>query len=261
MNTGLNPYRPKLLFLGLLVLLLALAVPLVETEKARDINKEALPDFAAMENVKEKKEAFFDFLQPYVESENERIRAEREKLLAIADKIKRQNGLTRKQRVFIERMALKYEIDDYEQVDEGLLQGLIVRVDIIPNSLVLAQAANESAWGTSRFAREGNNFFGQWCYSKGCGIVPKRRSASARHEVKRFTSVADSVHAYFMNINTFPSYQNFRRIRARLRAAEEPIDGLSLSEGLRHYSQRGMDYIEELKAMIISNALWERNQG
>jgi Bax protein len=130
---------------------------------------------------------------------------------------------------------------------------------MIPASLALAQAANESAWGTSRFAQDGNNFFGQWCYSDGCGIIPSRRRQGDIHEVRRFDTVKDSVQAYIHNLNTFPSYQMLRRIRQQLRQQNRNLDGASLADGLESYSERGLDYIEELQTMIYSNNLLARD--
>src|SRR5690606_11880502 len=139
------------------------------------------------------------------------------------------------------------------------LRVLLRRVDVLPSSLVLAQAANESAWGTSRFAVEGNNYFGQWCFTEGCGLVPDRRLSEASHEVKAFTSAGESVEAYFMNINTFGAYQGLRLMREELRRSGQIIDGLTLAEGLESYSERGEEYIEELQSMIQFNELLERD--
>jgi len=127
--------------------------------------------------------------------------------------------------------------------------------------LALAQAANESAWGTSRFAQDGNNLFGQWCYTNGCGLVPSRRREGATHEVRRFDNIRDSVESYIHNLNTFPSYQMLRRIRQQLRQQDRPIDGVSLADGLESYSSRGLDYIVELQRMIYSNELLERDNA
>jgi Bax protein len=146
-------------------------------------------------------------------------------------------------------------------VDKAYLQRLLWRVDVIPPSLVLAQAASESAWGTSRFAQDGNNFFGQWCFKRGCGFVPASRRPTANHEVKSFASIEDAVHAYFMNLNTYPSYQYLRVIRQQLRNKEQPIDGISLSEGLGSYSERGDAYIKELRTMIYKNDLLTRDHN
>jgi Bax protein len=115
------------------------------------------------------------------------------------------------------------------------------------------QAANESAWGRSRFARQGNNYFGQWCYRKGCGIVPARRVPGATHEVRRFASVAESVRAYMNNINRSSAYADFRNIRRSLRVQSKPLDAERLAYGLKSYSERGMAYVHVIRSMIRSN--------
>jgi Bax protein len=136
-----------------------------------------------------------------------------------------------------------------------VLQELMERVDVIPTSLVLAQAANESAWGMSRFAREANNMFGQWCFDSGCGLVPARRGVNATHEVKAFASIEESVNAYFLNLNTNSSYQEMREMRAQMRAQGRPLDSMVLARGLTRYSQRGMAYVSELQDIIRVNRL------
>jgi len=218
-----------------------------------------IPDFAAIQDVETKKQVFFDFLQPYIDAENEKVRQQRERLAGLIEKITQGKTLDRIERVFIRELSTEYELEFDNELDIAFLNRLLRRVDVIPPSLVLAQAANESAWGTSRFAQQANNFFGQWCYSEGCGLVPKRRRASASHEVKAFNSIEDAVNAYFMNLNTFPSYLDLRLIRAGLRENSQPIDGISLTEGLASYSERGEDYIEELRSMIHYNQLLERD--
>jgi Bax protein len=135
----------------------------------------------------------------------------------------------------------------------------MLRVDVLPPSLVLAQAANESAWGTSRFALEGNSLFGQWCYVEGCGIVPRRRARGATHEVKSFDSVAGTVRAYFNNINTNQSYEYLRELRADMREEDQPIDSMVLAFGLEPYSQRGDRYVDEVQNIIMQNDLHERD--
>jgi len=158
---------------------------------------------------------------------------------------------------YLSGLRVEYELENEVLNTANLVNRLLRRVDIIPSSLALAQAANESAWGTSRFAVEGNNFYGQWCYTEGCGIVPARRIAGENHEVKSFDSVFESVKAYIMNLNTFPNYQKLRDIRQQVRQGGRSIDGISLSEGLDTYSSRGDDYIFELQSMIYSNNLLE----
>ncbi len=129
------------------------------------------------------------------------------------------------------------------------------RVNVIPPSLALAQAANESGWGTSRFAREANNYFGQWCYETGCGLVPARRDKNKTHEVAAFESPKESVGRYINNLNSNRAYQSLRDIRSRLIANNEPVTGYALAAGLNRYSERGADYVSELRAMIDYNKL------
>jgi Bax protein len=219
-----------------------------------------LPNFAAIRDTDTKKKVFFDFLQPYVDAKNHEVQHQRQLLLGLIEKVRTGYVLGIEEMVFLRDLSREYEVPTDDLQDQSFLQLLLRRVDVIPASLVLAQAANESAWGTSRFAREGYNFFGQWCYEKGCGLVPDRRRPSDNHEVKSYASVEEAVHAYFRNLNTFPSYQGLRLIRQDLRKKAQPIDGLSLSEGLRSYSERGDAYIDELRAMIEYNDLLHRDQ-
>jgi Bax protein len=219
-----------------------------------------LPDFAAIPDVEEKKQTFFDFLQPFVDARNAEIQRQRQRLLRLVEKIANGSDLDYTEWGFLRTLSVEYEVPADDLQNPAFLQLLLRRVDVIPPSLVLAQAANESAWGTSRFAQEGYNFFGQWCYSEGCGLVPVNRRPSDNHEVKSFSSIEEAVHAYFMNLNTFPSYQYLRLIRQDLRQNELPIDGISLSEGLQSYSERGDAYIDELRSMIYFNNLLHRDQ-
>lgn len=219
-----------------------------------------LPNFAAIRDTDTKKQAFFDFLQPYVDAKNAEVRIQRQHLLGLIEKIRTGYVLSIDELVFLRDLSREYEVPTDDLKDQAFLELLLRRVDVLPPSLVLAQAANESAWGTSRFAREGYNFFGQWCYQKGCGLVPDRRRPKDSHEVKSFASIEEAVHAYFRNLNTFPSYQGLRRIRQDLRNQARPIDGLSLSEGLRSYSERGDAYIDELRRMIRHNGLLYRDE-
>jgi len=142
-----------------------------------------------------------------------------------------------------------------------LLFELLKRVDNIPAPLALAQAANESAWGTSRFALEGNNIFGQWCFDEGCGIVPSRRRANASHEVRAFESLDAAVAAYFLNLNTHDRYQGFRDMRFQMRNQRGDLDPLVLVFGLVGYSERGDKYVDEIQTMIQQNDLIDKYSG
>lgn len=132
---------------------------------------------------------------------------------------------------------------------------LLEKVDVVPASLIFAQSANESAWGTSRFARGANNYFGQWCYSKGCGLVPSKREKNKIHEVKKFDSPYCSVVSYVHNLNTSINYKKLRFLRMNLRQAHKKIAGLVLVNGLDRYSERGQKYIKDIRSMIITNKL------
>jgi Bax protein len=218
-----------------------------------------IPDFASIMDVQVKKHSFFDFIEPFVDQVNIEIIQQRQRVLAIQTKIHEGEELSASDLRYLSTLAELYELDTDDLTDAEFLAGLLLRVDKIPASLALAQAANESAWGTSRFAQHGNNYFGQWCYSDGCGLVPNRRREGATHEVRSFDSVKDSVQAYIHNLNTFPSYQMLRRIRQQLRFQNKPVDGASLTDGLESYSSRGHDYIDELQNMIYSNNLLSRD--
>ena len=135
----------------------------------------------------------------------------------------------------------------------GILQMLLQKIDVLPVELVLVQAANESAWGTSRFARKGYNFFGLWCFTKGCGFVPNRRNDDASHEVAKFENLSQATYTYMRNLNRHDAYKDLREIRSRLRANQIAISGVALAEGLMKYSERGAAYVEELQNMIKYN--------
>jgi Bax protein len=229
----------------------------VQEKKSRPVK---LPNFAAIRDTDRKKKLFFDFLQPYVDQKNLDVQRQRQHLLGLIEKLRAGYVLGVDELVFLRDLSHEYEVPTDNLQDQTFLQLLLHRVDVLPPSLVLAQAANESGWGTSRFAREGFNFFGQWCFEEGCGLVPDRRRPSDKHEVKSFASVEEAVHAYFRNLNTFPSYQGLRRIRQDLRDGAKPIDGISLSKGLRSYSERGDAYITELRRMIEHNDLLNRDE-
>lgn len=195
------------------------------------------------------KQAFFARMKPLVEQENSRIASQRARLLKLQHAYWLNDGDKRK----IGRIAKHYELDIQGEPTAQQWQSLLARVDIIPVEMALVQAANESAWGSSRFAKQGNNYFGQWCYQKGCGIVPNARSEGATHEVQRFDSAAESVQAYMHNINTTRAYTEFRKLRATQRNKEQPLDAEHLVLGLKSYSERGMEYVRIIQAMIRSN--------
>lgn len=214
---------------------------------------EALPDFTAYTEVKAKKAAFFGYMLPLIKARNLYIQGQRQQLLALSERA--QDILSAQDSKELADLADVYRLAGTDLSSADLVKELLVRVDTVPPSLALAQAAVESGWGTSRFAVQANNLFGQWCYKKGCGLVPSQRNSGANHEVAKFANVSDAVDSYTRNINTHRAYKDLRRSRAALRADNETVTGHILAEGLLRYSERGEDYVHELQAVIRINKL------
>lgn len=218
----------------------------------------AAPDFSSITDIAEKKEAFFSYLRPGVAFENQRVLQERQQLLRLAT-LFQQAKLSEKDKTLAAQLAEQYglALSQGNHISSEWLSGMMQRVDVLPEALVLTQAANESAWGTSRFATEANNYFGQWCYSPGCGVVPAARGAGMTHEVAKFSSVQESIHRYFMNVNRNAAYRDLRNIRQQLRQNDANLfsidSALALSHGLLRYSERGVDYVQDVQAMIGHN--------
>jgi Bax protein len=219
------------------------------------------PDFAAIPSVDVKKQQFFDYLQDYIAAENNAIVEIRQELTAYADIANSGVAFSARKREWVLELAETYRIDNSGLDDRDIVNELMLRVDVLPISLALAQAANESAWGTSRFVLEANNIFGQWCYAEGCGVVPSRRRDGATHEVKRFESIESAVEAYLININSHPSYQYLREMRAEMRRRKQALDPMVLAYGLGRYSERGDHYVDEVQNIILQNDLKRRDQG
>jgi len=197
------------------------------------------PSFDSIESTIVRKEVFFNYLLPAIHKKNAEILELRS---AISN-----DELSDKQ---LNDLANKYRIKDSISKEE-----LLKVIDILPPSLVLAQAANESNWGRSRFAKEYNNYFGIWCFSKGCGVVPKEREENATHEVARFNSLEDCIDYYVLNINRSYAYENLRQIRKNQRENLESISGIVLAEGLGNYAFPGDEYIDSIKSLINFNQL------
>jgi len=205
------------------------------------------PDFTEFVQAIERKDAFFAFFLPIIQQRNQEILDLRQELELMQQ---RMNTMSLREQWKVEEIAADYGLENFEARTTDGWDLLLKRVDIVPPSLALAQAANESAWGTSRFALEGNNYYGHWCFVPGCGLVPSARPAGAQHEVAAFESPRHSVERYMHNINNHEAYTGLRMKRAELRKNAEPIDGSALVDGLERYSERGQDYIDELRNMI-----------
>lgn len=221
--------------------------PVIQTEFA------APPDFKAIKDIPQRKKAFFSYLRPMVRTVNQRITTNRTAVQRMHNQLSQGKTLTDTQSAQLSEWAEYYSVSAETPLEATI--ELLARMNRIPASLALAQAASESAWGTSRFARTANNYFGQWCFSQGCGVIPKRRPEGASHEVARFDSPYESVDAYFKNLNTNHAYQSLRDIRQKLAAQDKPITAQALLPGLMSYSERGEDYLHDLSAIIRQNNL------
>ncbi len=213
-----------------------LVKPIYFTQFPRDLDN--------LQSVKLKKETFIKIVLPLIVAENEKILDDREKLKILSEK---------KFTSDLEKQWLRQKLLEYK-VKKGNLDELKERMDMIPVSIALAQAAKESGWGTSRFALEGNAIFGQWTWD-GQGIAPLNRDGDKNHKILKFPILRASVKAYKNNLNTHKSYSKFREKRKLLRAKNRNIKGLDLTDTLKNYAQTGSEYTKILNQIITQNRL------
>ena len=197
-----------------------------------------------IENTKKRKNLFIQIVLPLILKENNNIRLDRKRLFNIINKNKNSN---------LEKKWLQKKYKQYGVLSKDL-SVLKIRMDEIPVSLAIAQAAKETGWGTSRFAQEGNALFGQWTWS-GEGLKPKESDKNEGHKVMKFNVLQASVRAYQRNLNTHSSYEDFRMARADLRDRNKPLDSIILSKYLDKYAQTGEQYVEVIKKIIEQNKL------
>tara|TARA_B100002052_G_C15864029_1_gene591470 strand:+ start:465 stop:1973 length:1509 start_codon:yes stop_codon:yes gene_type:complete len=213
-----------------------LVKPIYFTQFPRDLDD--------LQSVKLKKETFIKIVLPLIVAENEKILDDREKLKVLKEK---------KFTSDLEKQWLRQKLLEYK-VKKGDFKELMYRMDMIPVSIALAQAAKESGWGTSRFALEGNAIFGQWTWS-GQGIAPLNRESDKSHKILKFPILRASVKAYKNNLNTHKSYAKFREKRNQLREKNKRITGLALTGTLKNYAQTGSEYTKILNQIITQNRL------
>ncbi len=197
-----------------------------------------------------KQNYFFNYLFPYIEHANIKILEDRKFILKMRlDKhfSRRVKNIQR-----LKLLAQKYRVDNIYDYNK-----LLIRVNIVPPSLALAQAAVESGWGTSRFVREGNNLFGHWTYGKNGekGMIPLNRDPNATHMVRIFDSFEKSISSYMLNLNRTEAYRAFRMLRSHFEKMNKELSGLILSQTLINYSQIKERYLRILKIVIQSNNL------
>ena len=211
------------------------------------LNSLKAPEFDKIEDVKEMKKTFFNYLLPEINRKNNEIQLIRKKV--IGKELSNQE---------LSKLYKKYRINEVSKIDT-----LLEKIDIIPPSLVLSQAALESNWGRSKFAKFYHNYFGLWCFEKGCGVIPKKRDKGDTHEVAKFSSPEKAVDYYFLSINRNKSYEVLRKIRQNKRSKGQGISGLSLSEGLTNYAEIGYEYVDRIRRVITSNELskYDRENG
>tara|TARA_S200000501_G_scaffold377247_1_gene434874 strand:+ start:263 stop:1336 length:1074 start_codon:yes stop_codon:yes gene_type:complete len=199
-----------------------------------------------IESVKERKNLFIKIILPLIIQENDKILNDRKILFSILNKNSNSD---------VELKWLNTKFKQYGIKNKDILS-LKVRMDVVPISLTIAQAAKETGWGTSRFAIEGNALFGQWTYS-GSGIKPLKANDNENHKVMKFQILEASIRAYHRNLNTHSSYRNFRAKRAHARDNEESLDSILLADYLDKYAETGIEYTKILKKIIIQNSLKE----
>lgn len=221
------------------------------------ITKSPAPQQVSEISVSEKKSKFFAYLQPMIKQANSDVLSQRKVLLSLQAALPQ---LSKAQTESLTELTKTYRVDNKLALEQQIFL-LTSKINTIPAALILAQAANESAWGTSRFAREGNNFFGQWCFSKGCGIVPNSRNEGANHEVASFDSPLGSVKSYIRNLNSHPTYQGLRDLRDLALSQGKVPSGELLAQGLIGYSERGEEYVKEIQSMIRYNKLSRFDAG
>ena len=213
-----------------------LVKPIYFTQFPRDLDN--------LQSVQLKKETFIKIVLPLIVAENEKILDDREKLKLLVEK---------KFTSDLEKQWLRQKLLEYK-VKKGNLDELMHRMDMIPVSIALAQAAKESGWGTSRFALEGNAIFGQWTWD-GQGIAPLKRDGDKNHKILKFPILRASVKAYKNNLNTHKSYSKFREKRKSFRSKNKKITGLALTDTLKNYAQTGSEYTKILNQIITQNRL------
>lgn len=206
-------------------------------------------DIGKVPESSKRKAIFFRSVLPLVLQTNEEIAKDRKRLWRLHTQSKTGQKLAAVDRLWLIVLSERYK------VKRGDIGALLKRVDIVPPSLALAQAAEESGWGTSRFSRLGNAIFGEWTFNEADGLVPKEREAGKRHRVKVFKSLLHSVRAYVRNLNSHRAYREFRAERDAMRRQGKALSGRKLVDTLKRYSERGQKYIKTLRSIMVVNKL------
>ena len=205
--------------------------------------------FLKIRGVKKRKALFLKVVLPLILKVNNDILDKRKKLINIYSQFNKLGAISGASKSWLLAMEKKYK------VKRGDTEELLRRMDLVPPSLALAQAAEESGWGTSRFVMEGNALFGQWTLNSSGGMIPNQRSPMKKHKVRKFSTLIDGVRAYALNLNTHGAYRVFRQKREKARKVRSVMTGIKLSKYLKAYSERGSDYISTIQKIIKTNRL------
>jgi Bax protein len=212
---------------------------------------EILPE---LQNAREKKRLFTSAMLPIILRANELIIADRGRLLDIHGKLERGQALEKAERNWIRITAKQYRVKLSESPSANEVAEMLYKIDVVPTSLALAQAAMETGWGTSKFAQQGNALFGEWVWGDAAqGIVPSGREEGKTHKIKSFDYLLDSVRSYMTNLNRHRSYEDLRKRRAELREHSLALTGAALAPALIDYSERGKDYVNDILSIINFN--------
>ena len=204
-------------------------------------------DFLNINSVNKRKKLFINTLLPIIFVENRKILEDRKRILDWWN----QSGGEAVSREFWPNWL--FEVSEKYNYTESSIGRLLIRVDIVPISLALSQAAIESGWGSSRYMNEGNAIFGQYTYDSKNGIKPRERANGKKFFVKRFATLSESVRSYLKNINTHQAYEDFRQERRKLRMNGDSLSGNVLANYLENYSERNQAYVDDLKLLIETN--------
>jgi uncharacterized FlgJ-related protein len=208
-------------------------------------------------SVADKKRLFFRLIAPIVLRLNEVILEDRVRAKELTERLAQGQSVTPEDQAWLTELAVKYKLleSTSKRLDSDTFAELLMRVDVVPPSLSLAQAASESGWGTSRFAAQGNSLFGQWTWGKGLKPAEQRASGFGDYRIAAFNSTAKAAYSYALNLNTERAYRDLRLKRADLRRQSLRISGTVLADTLLNYSERGQAYVDDLKALIRNNRL------
>jgi len=204
-------------------------------------------DINSITDAKSRKILFIQIMLPIIQAEKKHIRTVRK---TVEDKLNR-TGNNAANHEWFKQLLKEYNVKSTTFIEQR--KNLLNRLDELPTTLILAQAAIESGWGTSRFAREGNSLFGQWTFSKKGGITPEKREAGKSHQVQAFDSIQASVRSYIKNLNRNRAYKELREYRNEMRQNNKPYDAFKLAEGLHRYSQKGKKYVDILHTIMRSD--------